>query len=112
MFNFNHWETPNNMNPCPGGSDWNGCFDRVTFKTNSGQTDTFIIDGKEYSFQLTGFLVDGQLADQFWTKEKKSNMATLQGSVSMSAVPIPAAAWLFGSALLGMVGIGYRRRAS
>ncbi|MFN2200426.1 MAG: VPLPA-CTERM sorting domain-containing protein [Caldilineaceae bacterium] len=29
-----------------------------------------------------------------------------------SVVPIPAAAWLFGSALLGMVGIGYRRRAS
>jgi hypothetical protein len=25
-------------------------------------------------------------------------------------VPLPAAAWLFGSALLGMVGIGYRRR--
>ena len=27
-----------------------------------------------------------------------------------SPIPIPAAAWLFGSALLGMVGIGYRRR--
>jgi hypothetical protein len=24
-------------------------------------------------------------------------------------VPLPAAAWLFGSALLGMAGIGYRR---
>ncbi|MBK1719688.1 VPLPA-CTERM sorting domain-containing protein [Thiocystis violacea] len=31
-------------------------------------------------------------------------------SVTVSAVPIPAAAWLFGSALLGVVGIGYRRR--
>jgi hypothetical protein len=27
-----------------------------------------------------------------------------------TVVPIPAAAWLFGSALLGMAGIGYRRR--
>jgi hypothetical protein len=25
-------------------------------------------------------------------------------------VPIPAAAWLFGSALLGVVGLGYRNR--
>lgn len=28
-----------------------------------------------------------------------------------SAVPIPAAAWLFGSALLGLAGLGYRRRS-
>jgi hypothetical protein len=27
-------------------------------------------------------------------------------------VPIPAAAWLFGSALLGLAGIGYRRKAT
>ncbi|WP_209262590.1 VPLPA-CTERM sorting domain-containing protein [Thiorhodococcus minor] len=40
---------------------------------------------------------------------------TLAGSGAvgpMSAVPIPAAVWLFGSALLGLAGIGYRRRAS
>lgn len=29
-----------------------------------------------------------------------------------SPVPLPAAAWLFGSALLGVVGVGYRRRRS
>ncbi len=29
-----------------------------------------------------------------------------------TVVPIPAAAWLFGSALLGVAGIGYRRRAT
>ncbi len=31
-------------------------------------------------------------------------------SVTVGAVPLPAAAWLFGSALLGMVGFGARRR--
>lgn len=31
-------------------------------------------------------------------------------TVSSSAVPLPTAVWLFGSALLGMVGIGSRRR--
>jgi hypothetical protein len=29
-----------------------------------------------------------------------------------TAVPIPAAAWLFGSALLGLAGLGYRRRST
>ncbi len=28
---------------------------------------------------------------------------------AIGVVPIPAAAWLFGSALMGMAGIGYRR---
>lgn len=31
-------------------------------------------------------------------------------STSVSAVPVPAAAWLFGSAVLGMVGVGRRRK--
>lgn len=30
--------------------------------------------------------------------------------IRVQVVPLPAAAWLFGSALLGMAGIGYRRR--
>ena len=30
---------------------------------------------------------------------------------SVSAVPIPAAAWLFGSAILGLFGIARRKRA-
>lgn len=33
------------------------------------------------------------------------------GNNKPSVVPIPAAAWLFGSGLLGMAGIGYRRRS-
>jgi hypothetical protein len=29
---------------------------------------------------------------------------------AVAAVPVPAAAWLFGSALLGLVGVGRRRK--
>lgn len=34
-----------------------------------------------------------------------------KGSALVSTVPIPAAAWLFGSALIGLVGIGRKRHA-
>jgi hypothetical protein len=40
--------------------------------------------------------------------EFKLYSATLEVS-GASVVPIPAAAWLFGSALVGMAGLGYRR---
>ncbi len=35
----------------------------------------------------------------------------LNGSTSPSAVPVPAAVWLFGSGLLGLVGVSRRRKA-
>ena len=31
-------------------------------------------------------------------------------TASFSAVPVPAAAWLFGSGLLGLIGLGAKRR--
>jgi hypothetical protein len=34
----------------------------------------------------------------------------LEGTVSSTAVPIPAAAWLFGSGLLGLAGVARRRK--
>jgi hypothetical protein len=34
------------------------------------------------------------------------------GGVTASAVPVPAAAWLFGSALIGLAGIGRQRKAA
>lgn len=36
----------------------------------------------------------------------------LQGTITPSAVPVPAAVWLFGSGLLGLVGVARRRKAA
>ncbi len=119
VFDFFHWETPNGANPCADGGaqgvgvNANGCADRVTFDVNAGATDSFIIDNVEYILDISGFLVGGALADEFWTMEDANNTATMQGVVTERAniIPIPAAAWLFGSALIGLVGVA-RRRAS
>ena len=37
--------------------------------------------------------------------------APVEGSIPPSAIPVPAAVWLFGSGLLGLVGIARRRKA-
>ncbi|WP_145999177.1 VPLPA-CTERM sorting domain-containing protein [Oceanicoccus sp. KOV_DT_Chl] len=39
-------------------------------------------------------------------------MAIAPPEAAISAVPVPAAAWLFGSALLGLAGIGRKRKAA
>jgi len=51
--------------------------------------------------------VDTKLPGQF-TLSADGNVT----NVAASAVPLPAAAWLFGSGLLGLVGIGRRRNAA
>jgi len=39
-------------------------------------------------------------------------MAAVPASLTISAVPVPAAVWLFGSALLGMIGVSRKRTLS
>ena len=40
-----------------------------------------------------------------------SDYYTLQFSDNVGVVPLPAAAWLFGSGLLGLVGVARRKKA-
>ena len=35
----------------------------------------------------------------------------MEGTINASAVPVPAAVWLFGSGLLGLVGVARRKKA-
>jgi hypothetical protein len=109
VFQFTHNETTN-ATPCLPGSI-STCDDVVTAVLNTGASTSVTILGTEYFFSIEGFTYGGSTFTQFLTQEGADNSAELVGAFTSkpTVVPIPAAAWLFGSALFGMAGIGYRR---
>lgn len=84
-------------------------------------TSGFSFDAtKTYAFALKGstdnafYLLDTAFTSGNWNTlglggSGLSNI-TLFEAAAPAAVPLPAAAWLFGSALLGLAGAGYRRK--
>lgn len=62
-------------------------------------------------FSLTSYSNTWLIAASILNKDKFADQFKIKSiTVETSTVPLPAAVWLFGSALLGMVGIGYRRQ--
>lgn len=84
---------------------------------NTGHVDTFWqgatftgLAAGAYSYAIAG------LTNVDWANDNNGVSAwggnlVIPGS-SVSAVPVPAAAWLFGSALLGFVGVSRRKKAN
>ncbi len=73
----------------------------------------FSADGADYELAMLGFSVDGgnSFATDFELAEGRSlNMGIYAQLDRVSAVPVPAAVWLFGSALIGLAGITRRTR--
>jgi hypothetical protein len=86
------WETPNNADPCPNGSDENGCFDHIKFTSQIG--DQIISQGGlDYRLIVTGFVPtpaktecakspSGEVANEFWTNERASTHACIYAELS------------------------------
>lgn len=95
-------------------------------KTKSGiQNFTAMLDGHFFSSTLYNQLLTGNFKYNFLTGEvlnlaAGSHVLSIQGvgsnssfggSFDITAVPVPAAGWLMGSALIGLVSFGKRKKA-
>jgi hypothetical protein len=75
------------------------------FVLKRGQGDDQVVN------HWVAFNLDGS-ASGTWALSPADTQALSHGAIygTAAVVPIPAAAWLFGSALLGVIGLGYRRK--
>jgi hypothetical protein len=120
MFNMEQYA---NLNPTttvvgsvsPGGHQggyWGGTYGGSLFFNNehTGFTGTELMSFiyADETNTLDGSTLVQAFADGQWKIDPTLGKVSYVGQVS--AVPVPAAVWLFGSGLVGLVGIGRRRK--
>lgn len=126
-FDFAHLETPNQPRTCANGArngrgvNVNGCADRVQATRNDAQSTTIEVNGVTYELDITGFLFGGQLLEDFWTVERRSNSAVLQAVLRAvdggepppppAPIPLPAAGWLLLGSMGGLALVRRKRKA-
>ena len=102
-FSFLHNETINACDTSPTCSN-----DIVSFASLT-TSDSFFVDGIEYTLDLIGFSVDGVFTTEFSTVEGQINTAQLLGTfVATESVPAPPAVVLLA---LGLIGVALSRRS-
>jgi hypothetical protein len=74
-----------------------GSFASLELRGDSGDNTQNLATTLEFS----AFMQQGDILDMF-----------AEGEAEVSAVPIPAAAWLFGSGVLGLIGVARRKQAT
>ncbi len=80
---------------------------------NTPDNFIFSVEGYDYELAMSGFSIDGgrSFATVFDLAEGSTlNMGVYAQLNQVSAVPIPSAIWLFGSALIGLAGVSRRTR--
>lgn len=110
LFNLDLINTTNTSDP-------NASADIVNFD-NTVPSNFFTLDGIDYTLEFLGFGAltgDGfTVEDSFRVLEGSSASVDLLGRITSTpgVVPVPAAVWLFGTALIGLVGFGKRKSKS
>lgn len=113
-FSFDHFETPNEANPCAAGGV-PLCPDLVTLLNPQDTSQVVTVDGTDYTLEIAGFVTDAtdftSFLDSFLTLENQENEAFLVARFSeplVSEVPLPAAGWML---LAGLGGMAAMRRS-
>lgn len=84
-----------------------------TFFNQAPQNSVGALDSSMNFFVITSSTGGGASPGRvFAFNDLKLDAAGLLSAASVSEVPVPAAVWLFGSGLLGMMGVGRRRKAA
>jgi len=93
-------------------------FDFTGVTLTVGQTYTAAVTATDASIAINFLGSDGYAGGQLFESSSfglsgcsPSSLCDLDFRVTPSAVPVPAAVWLFGSGLLGLVGVARRRKA-
>ena len=79
----------------------------------TGNFDIATIDFNVIGGTGTTIAVNQNCGGCVWSGPSSSDIPVtyVDGQVSVAAVPVPAAVWLMGSGLIGLVGIGRRTRS-
>ncbi len=110
LFHFLIENTNDNSNPIASADTV-----RIANMADFANPFQFTVAGQLYNFQLMGFSRDGgQTFESTATSlENSETTAKIYGRItSVSAVPVPAAAWLFMSGIAGLLAVARRRRVT
>jgi len=87
-------------------------FTNMVVTENPFGGNDFFADLSYTGGSLMGGLSVGTLSGGYSTNLLTGNISVLATVAEVQAVPVPAAVWLFGSGLIGLVGIARRKKAA
>ena len=101
---FNFFESPNGCQPLPT------CANDLAWLSDYEASTTFFVGDDAYALTILGFSLDGGLSFIDFLTTPEDQMQSAQLYAKVSAVPLPAAVWMFLSALSALGLSAWRRK--